>query len=163
LTQEQRATFFASSYFGENAERDLLNALEEKFFVPVEQEDLITLNAVWLRHLPHLVVMPIAAMEAEVERRSDTIPDREERIVRARANEPKYMKLIRALCTQVGYKLSEVTAGDPRQKYAGKPVLAWHFITDYGHHYMIEVANKALLFHGETKECIAEIPIPDDL
>jgi hypothetical protein len=163
LGQEQLEAFFESDYFGENAERDALSALDEQFSVPTEQEDLIALNAAWLRHLPHLVVLPIAAMEAEVQKRSNAIPDRDKRIARAWLNKPDYMKLIRALCTQVGYELSRVTAGDPAHIHAGQPTLAWHFITDHGHHYVVEADGKALLFHGETCELIVEISIPDNL
>ena len=163
LGQAQRKHFFESDYFGENAERDILSVLDERLSVLTEQEDLIALNASWLRHLPHLIVLPIAAMEAEIQKRSNAIPNREERVARARSNEPDYVKLIRALCARVGYELSHVTAGDPTHLYAGQQILAWHFITDHGHHYMIEVDGKALLFNDKAQKPIVEINISDDL
>jgi hypothetical protein len=81
--------FFESEYFGENKERDILNAFDDKFYDLSEQEDLIKLNSEWLRNLPELVVKTTEEMKAEVERRAAALPDREERAARALANEPR--------------------------------------------------------------------------
>jgi hypothetical protein len=161
LGEKRLELFLQSGYFDDNEERDLLNTLSDRFSILKDHENLVVLNATWLRTLPHLVVMTIKEVEAEVQRRSIAIPDREQRIARARANEPRYVKLIRALCTQIGHQLSRITAGDPTHVYAGQPTLAWHFITDQGHHYMVEAEDKALMFRGDTQECIAQVAAPD--
>lgn len=159
LGQERLERFFESDYFDENAERDFLNALNDQFAAIDQQENLIILNANWLRQLPDLVVLPIADMEAEVKRRSEALPDRDERIAYARSLEPEYMKYIRALCEQVGYELSRVTGANPRHKHAGQRMFAWFFITDHGPHYMIEANGKAQMFEGTTQELVSEISL----
>lgn len=149
--------FFKSEYFGDNKERDILNKFDDKFFDLSKREDLIKLNSKWLRSGPKLVVMTIAEMKAEVERRAAALPDREARIAEALANEPRYMKLIRALCAKADHKLTRVTAGDPTHKHKGRPILAWHFITDKGHHFMVDADGKAMMFNGKTREKVLEI------
>src|SRR5262249_32939807 len=92
LGAERLPTFFESEYFGDNEERDELNAPNDKFFEISKQEDLIALNSTWLRQSPHLVVMTTEEMEQEIQRRVAAMPDREQRIAIARANEPRYKK-----------------------------------------------------------------------
>lgn len=162
LDTERLEAFYQSDYFGDNEERDILSTLDDRFSILADQEDLVAINATWLRNLPHLVIMTTEQMESEVKQRSEAIPDRDQRIALARANEPRYIKIIRALCTQVGQEFSHVTAGNPNHMYAGQQTLAWHFITDHGHHYMIETKDKAFMFCGDTHECIAEVMTPDE-
>jgi hypothetical protein len=61
------------------------------------------------------------------------------------------------LCAKSGQRLSDVTAGDPSHVYQGKLLPAWHFITDKGHHYMLETGGNALMFNDESEMPIAEI------
>ena len=150
-------TFLASEYFGTNAERDSLDANNDRFQALSETEDLIALNAAWLRSLPGLKVKTADDIKAEVARRGAALPDREERVRAALESEPRYMKLIRTLCGTAGHELSHVTAGDPTHEHNGKRVLAWHFITDKGHHYMVDADGKAVMFDGTTKEMVTEI------
>lgn len=162
LGDQRLQAFLESEYFGDNEERDFLSKLDDRFSTLEEQENILALNAAWLRSRPDLVVLPVAEMKREAKRRSQTIPNREQRIALAQADEPRYLQLIRALCEQAGYELSRVTAADPAHSYAGQRVVAWHFITDRGHHYMIEIEDKALMFQGNTHTCIAEIVAPDE-
>jgi hypothetical protein len=154
--------FFASEYFGENKERDILNTFDSKFFDLSKREDLIVLNSKWLKSLPDLIVMTEAEMKAEVERRAAALPDRQKRAADALAKEPRFKKLIRSLCRKAGHEFSHITAGDPTHAHDGKSVLAWHFITDKGHHYMVEVDGKAVMFNGDSHNKIAEIDAPAD-
>jgi hypothetical protein len=154
--------FLASEYFGENKERDILNTFDSRFFELSKREDLVVLNSKWLKSLPNLIVMTEAEMKAEVERRAAALPDRQERAADALAKEPRFKKLIRSLCRKAGQELSHVTAGDPTHKHNGKTVLAWHFITDKGHHYMVDVDGKAVMFNGDSHKRIAEIDAPAD-
>ncbi len=157
---EKLQKFFESEYFGTNAERDVLNAHSDAFDELSESEDLIKLNAAWLRGLPNLIVMTVPEMEAEVSRRAAALPDLEERKREALANEPRYMKLMRALALKAGHEFSHATAGDPSHKHNGKEVLAWHFLTDKGHFYMVEDGGKAIMFHGDTNARITVIDAP---
>lgn len=147
--------YLASEYFGENSFRDQLDTLNDRFFDVSKSENLTKLNAAWLRQLPNLVVLSESEMQQEIARRANAVPDREQRIAKARAKEPRYLKLIRLLCEKAGHTLSHITAGNPAHDYNGEKVTAWHFVTDQGHFHMIEVngkgiKDKALMFRGHS-------------
>jgi hypothetical protein len=97
--------------------RYILNEFDDGFLAVSETENLIELNAQWLRQLPDLVVLSDDKIAEELRRRVEAIPDREDRIAAARAAEPQYMKVIRALCAAAGHELDRVTAGDPTLEY----------------------------------------------
>jgi hypothetical protein len=134
-----------------------LNEYDRKFYDLSKREDLIKLNSEWLNRLPHLVVMTTDEMKAEVERRAAALPDREARAAEALANEPRYMKLIRALCETAGHELDRVTGGDPTYEYNGQQMISWHFLTDKGHFHMVDVGGKALMFKGHSDELVCQI------
>lgn len=150
--------FMESEYFGENPERDTLSEFDDGFFNLQDTEDLIEMNAAWLRGLPHLVALSSDEIEELIRNRSDALPDKDARIAEAREAEPRYLKLIRALCAAAGQELDCVTAGDPSNQYEGRQVVAWHFLTDHGHHHMIDLDGKAIMFKGHTAEVACEIP-----
>jgi hypothetical protein len=160
LGADRLRTFFESEYFDTNAERDALDANNDRFYALLETEDLIALNAAWLRSLPGLKAKTTDEIKAEVARRGAELPDREERVRAALANEPRYLKLIRALIAKAGHELSRVTAGDPTHQHNGERVVAWHFLTDKGHHYMVDAGGKAVMFNGTTKEIVTEVEAP---
>jgi len=149
-----------SDYFGDNPERDSLDDNNDRFNELSDAEDLIALNAAWLRSLPGLKVKTADEIKAEIARRAAALPDRAERVRAALENEPRYLKLIRALIAKAGHELSRVTAGDPTHQHNGQRVLAWHFLTDKGHHYMVDADGKAVMFNGTTKEAVTEIEAP---
>lgn len=152
--------FLQSEYFDENPERDALDRNNSLFFELSKEEDLVVLNAAWLKSLPNVIALEKDEIAEEIKRRAALVPDREQRAAAARAGEPRYMKLIRALSERAGQTLSHITAGDPTHMHAGQRTLAWHFITDNGHHYMVEADRKSLMFNGETHELIMEIDAP---
>ena len=160
LGADRLQTFFESEYFDTNAERDALDANNDRFYALLETEDLIALNAAWLRSLPGLKAKTADEIKAEVARRGAELPDREERVRAALENEPRYLKLIRALIAKAGHELSRVTAGDPTHQHNGERVVAWHFLTDKGHHYMVDAGGKAVMFNGTTKEMVTEVEAP---
>ncbi len=45
-------------------------------------------------------------------------------------------------------------------QHNGQRVLAWHFLTDKGHHYMVDADGKAVMFDGTTKEMVTEVEAP---
>ena len=151
LGPDKLKAFLDSKYFGTNEERDALDEHNTRFYELSKTEDLLALNAAWLRGRPGLRVMTVPEMKAEVERRAAALPDREERKRAALAAEPRYMKLMRALALKAGQDFSFATAGDPTQEYNGKKVLAWHFMTDKGHFYMIRGRRK-----GDHVRCGSE-------
>lgn len=161
--QDRLEAYLASEYFGENPDRDDLNDPNDHFWEVEKEEDLLALNAAWLRKHPNLVVLTVEAMQKEVRRRWQALPDRDRRVAEARANEPRYLKLIRALCQRAGHELEQVTAGDPTRVHEGVPTLAWHFITDKGHHHMIDSGGKAIMFRGHSPtDRVCEVEAPEE-
>lgn len=152
--------YLASDYFGDNGQRDGLSTIDDRFFALKEKEDLIQLNSAWLKRHPKLMVIPKTEFKKEVARRAAAVPDRAAREKRALDAEPQYTKLIRLLCAKTGQQLERITAGDPTHNYQGKTGIAWHFITDKGHHYMVQANGKALMFDGTSKVKLAEVDIP---
>jgi hypothetical protein len=91
LGEQRLEAFLNGELFGTNADRDFLNAHNERFYALTDVEDLIALNGAWLRKFPGLQVMNADQMRAEVERRAAALPDREERKRAALENAPRYM------------------------------------------------------------------------
>lgn len=149
--------FFSEAYFGTNRNRDRLDAITKRFYKLNEAENLENLNAVWLRSLPDLEILSEGEMLQAMAVRAAGVPDRERRAADARAKEPAWLKQIRALCSVSGQELIRLNAG-AGYSYEGKNVFAHHFSTDKGHHFMIEVDGRALLFNGTTNEKLAEVP-----
>lgn len=163
LGSEGLDEYLTSGYFGDNAGRDELNVLDDNFLAAEKVEDLLALNGTWLRKHAQLCPMPsLELMRQEAHRRGQTLPDRERRIADARAKEPRYMKLIRSLCACSEQQLERITAGDPTRIYEGAATTAWHFITDKGHHHMVDTGGKAIMFRGHSttdRVCEVEAPI----
>ena len=150
--------YLRRDYWGTNPDRDALDAAHDHRFIEYSKtEDLVALNAAWLRGLPGLQVKTREESRAEIERRVAAQPNREERKRAALENEPRYMKLIRSLSLKAGHTFSHITAGDPTHQHNGKRVLAWHFFTDKGHHYMVDADGKALMFEHATNKLVAEM------
>ena len=150
------AKLFASDYFGDNQARDIVEALGEEFFDL--EEDLIALNAKWLRGLPNLVALTKEAMHAELARREAAIPDLAERKAEALAAEPRFMKLARAWCAESGEDFVRVNGGDPSHQYQGRELVAWYFRTSKAVRCLVELEGRGVVFDGETKQPLGEVP-----
>lgn len=157
FTKKQLQAFMDSEYFGGNNERDILNSFDDEFFKLQKSEDLIHLNHIWLKNHNNLVVVNYDGWISRIKSASESVPNRAERVQAALDAEPRYFKLIRALCKKENQELVRVTAGDPTNKYKGRDVLAWHFITDKGHHYMVDLGDSAVMFEGASKNEVAII------
>ncbi len=119
-------------------------------------EDLIDLNAAFLRGLPNLKVVKEKELVTRLDAVIATIEDLEERLARRaaewEANKPRYMRVIDVICAEHGWELDMITAGDPTAEYQGESAIGWHFITDAGHHSMIDLGEKAVVFDDDDKE-----------
>jgi hypothetical protein len=159
-SQHYLDTYFDGDYFGDNPIRD---AFEDSVRSDLA-DGLRELNAAWLRGRPNLVALSIAEMEAEVGRRGAALPDREERIARARANEPHELKLMRKLCERAGQKFDRHTAAALRN-YRGERMWAYYFVTDRGPYYMLDLGTKAMMFptdradHVDEATLVAEVDV----
>ena len=144
--------FLATDYFDDNPIRDTF----DEGFDTNALRALPSVNARWLRAHPKLVVATIEDMGAEVRRRAAALPDRAERTARARANEPRDLRLIRALCERAGHELERRTAA-ALLTYEGARQWGFFFRTDRGAHVMIDLETKALMFP------LSSVRRPDDV
>lgn len=161
LAPVRLAAGLLSRYSSVTKTRTALDYITTRIYALNAEENLMELNAAWLRAHLALVVLSEEQIRAEVQRRAQAVPDRAQRIAAARAREPRTTKLIRALCAQYGCEFSHETAGDPTRRHEGVSTIAWHFITDQGHFHMVEVAGQALMFRGHsTTDIVARITAP---
>ncbi|MFH5878888.1 hypothetical protein [Arthrobacter sp. NA-172] len=142
-----------------------LEALDGEFESLVETEDIIALNAAWLRSQDGLLYLDEEQLKAHIAERVALIPNLEERQAEAAEaeleNAPEFELIIRELCDVAGYKLEKITMGDPNYEHDGETILAWHFTTDHGNYIMIEEDDEAFMIHPETKEIIAAVEFED--
>ena len=139
----------------------LLDELDGEFEGLLEEEDIIDLNAAYLRGQSELLVLTDEEIEAHIAERVAQIPDLAERQAEADeealASAPEFEVIIRELCDVAGYALEKITMGDPNYDHDGVTTLAWHFSTDHGHYIMVEEDEEAFMIHPETKEIIAAV------
>ncbi|SDW72446.1 hypothetical protein SAMN04487912_104219 [Arthrobacter sp. cf158] len=139
----------------------VLDELDGGFEALLEEEDIIDLNAAYLRDQAGLLVLSDEDIEAHIAERVAQIPDLSERQAEAEeealANAPEFEVIIRELCDVAGYTLQKITMGDPNYEHDGVKTLAWHFSTDHGDYLMIEDDEEAFMIHPETKEIIAAV------
>ncbi|WOH18167.1 hypothetical protein IRJ34_17705 [Paenarthrobacter sp. GOM3] len=139
----------------------LLDELDGEFEALLEEEDIVDLNAAYLRDQSELLVLSDEDIEAHIAERVAQIPDLAERQAEAEeealANAPEFEVIIRELCDVAGQALEKITMGDPNYQHDGVTTLAWHFTTDHGDYIMVEDDDEAFMIHPETKEIIAAV------
>jgi hypothetical protein len=139
----------------------LLDELDARFEDLLETEDLIALNAAWLRSQEGLLVLDEDELDRHIAERVSRIPDLEERQAEAAEDAllegPEFELIIRELCDVAGHTLLNISMGDPNYDHNGEPALAWHFSTDQGEFLMVEEDDEAFMIHPDTKEILAAI------
>lgn len=153
--------FLDGEYFGNFLQINHLNKFDDRFFKLQESEDLIEFNARWLKSLKTLSVLNKEQLDNQLKHLLEAIPDKEERVKAALASEPRYKKIMRALCKAAGQELNFETAASPVE-VEGVNTYAFHFITNEGHHHMVDVNNKGIMFKGHTNEVVVEIEVGDE-
>lgn len=138
-----------------------VDELDGEFEALLEEEDIMELNAAYLRDQSELLVLSDEEIEAHIADRVAQVPDLAERQAEAEeealANAPEFEVIIRELCDVAGYSLEKITMGDPNYQHDGETTLAWHFTTDHGDYIMVEDDDEAYMIHPETKEIIAAV------
>jgi hypothetical protein len=147
---------------GELPERvQAMEDLDAEFESLLETEDIVALNAAWLRGQEGLLVLNDDGLTAHIAKRVAALPDLEERRAEAEEealeNAPEFEVIVRELCDIAGYELQKITMGDPNYDHNGETVLAWHFSTDHGDFLMIEDDDEAFMLNPETKEIVAAL------
>lgn len=135
--------------------------LDAEFESLLETEDIVALNAAWLRTQEGLLVLNDDELTAHIAKRVAAVPDVEERRAEAEEealeNAPEFEVIIRELCDIAGYELQKITMGDPNYDHNGETVLAWRFSTDHGEFLMIEDDDEAFMLNPDTKEIVAAV------
>ncbi len=144
----------------------LLEQLDEEFEPLLETEDLVALNAAWLRGQPDLLVLDEDELDRHIHERVSRIPNLAERQAEAaeeeRLSAPEFELIIRELCDVAGHTLLKITMGDPNHDHNGGRVLAWHFTTDQGEFLMLEDDEEAYMIDPETREIVAAVEFEDE-
>jgi len=169
MSKKNFERFLEGEYFGNYLQIDHLNKFDDRFFELQEIENLIQFNSSWLKSLPTLKVIHSDEMNIYLKSLIDKIPDKEERVRESLEDEPRYKKIIYALCKAANQTLEFVTDFDLRgldgkkteatieKLLDGKIASAHHFVTNEGHHYMMDFDGKGVMFKGRTEEMIVEI------
>jgi len=135
--------------------------LDAEFESLLETEDIVALNAAWLRGQEGLLVLDDDELTAHIAKRVAALPDLEARRAEAEEealeNAPEFEVIIRELCDIAGYELQKITMGDPNYEHNGETVLAWRFSTDHGDFLMIEDGEEAFMLNPDTKEIVAAV------
>jgi hypothetical protein len=138
-----------------------LEELDAEFESLLETEDIIALNAAWLRSQEALLTLDEQQLELHIDERVSQIPNLEERRAEAEeealGNAPEFELIIRELCDVAGHELQKITMGDPNYEHNGETILAWHFTTDQGDFLMVEEDDEAYMLSPESKEIIAAV------
>ncbi|QNP50501.1 DUF4375 domain-containing protein [Diaphorobacter aerolatus] len=161
LSEEELDRFLDSELFGDNTERDALNEFNSEFYALDEREDLVEFNSRWLKQHPDLQALDEEELQARYDEIAGLIPNLEEREEAAAAGMPRYALVIDALCEAADHELDRITAGNPSHEHEGQQTVAWHFLTDKGHFYMVDLGDKALMFDGDTHKLVAEADVSD--
>lgn len=146
----------------------LLEELDGEFETLLQAEDIVALNAAWLRGMADLSVLDEEELDRHIAERVARIPNLAERQAEAAEDElldtPEFEMIIRELCDVAGHTLLKISMGDPNYDHDGQTTLAWHFTTDQGEFLMLDDEREAVMIHPETKEILAavEFEVEDD-
>jgi hypothetical protein len=138
-----------------------IEVLDGEFESVLEAEDIVELNALWLRGEPDLLVLADDDLDAHIAGRVSRIPDLAERQAAAAAeallDAPEFEQIIRELCDIAGHSLLRITMGDPNYEHNGETTLAWHFTTDQGEFLMLEDDDEAFMLDPRSREILAAV------
>jgi hypothetical protein len=159
LSEEDAEAYLDGDDDASDAVRSL-EELDDRFEKVLETEDLVALNAAWLRGQEGLLVLDDDAIEDEIARRVGLIEDLEER--RAAAQDdledlPDFEIVIRELCDVAGHELVAITMGDPNYLHHGIKTLAWRFTTDQGEYAMVEEDDEAFMIDLADGKILAAV------
>lgn len=139
----------------------LMEELDGEFDTLQETEDIIALNAAWLRSQADLLILDEEELDHHIAERVSRIPNLAERQAQAAEDDlldaPEFEVIIRELCDVAGHTLVKITMGDPNYEQDGQTSLAWHFTTDQGDFLMLDGEDEAVMIHPATKEILAAV------
>ena len=138
-----------------------IEELDGEFESVLETEDIVALNAAWLRGQEDLLVLADDDLDAHIAGRVARLSDLAERQAAAAEDAlldaPEFEQIIRELCDIAGHSLERITMGDPNYEHNGETTLAWHFTTEQGDFLMLEDDDEAYMLDPRTKEIVAAV------
>lgn len=138
-----------------------MEELDGEFESLLETEDILELNAAWLRSQDGLLVLSDDELDAHIAGRVARIPNLAERQAAAAEeallDAPEFEQIIRELCDVAGHTLLRISMGDPNYEHNGETTLAWHFATDQGEFLMVEDDDEAFMLDPRTREILAAL------
>jgi hypothetical protein len=141
--------------------RDYLNELMPEYEAINAAENLTELNAAWLKRHPALVAMSDDALKKQIEVSAKAIPNRTQRIAKALADEPRYLKLIRLLCDSANLEFLYLTPSKPNETKKSDDASVWHFQTSQGPYYLSDNKSEAAIFNSDTQLQVAQVRIEE--
>jgi hypothetical protein len=141
--------------------RDFLNRLMPEFNALNERENLMAINAQWLRQHPQLVVLNDDDITQQIATSARAVPNREQRIADALALEPREMKIIRLLCDSVNLDFIGVTSTNIDRKSKPGAASRWNFRTVQGEFYLVHKKKEASIFNASTHTEVASVAIEE--
>lgn len=139
--------------------REFLNELMPDFISANMAENLMALNAKWLKNHPALVIMSELAIGKQIEVSSRAVPNRTQRMAKALALEPRHMKLIRLLCDVANLDFLHLTPTTSAQGEANNA--KWHFQTEQGAYYFVDQGIEAAIYDRRSEVQAASVKIED--
>jgi len=107
-----------------------------------EKENLVTLNALWIKAHPQILLIKEEDFDKKVQEHLKSIKA-----------EKRHVKIIKELCSIANEEFIRVTAGDKNSLYHDG---LWYFKTDKGSYYMIEKDHLVTMYDSETKESVVK-------
>ncbi len=142
-----------------------MEELDGEFESVLETEDIVALNAAWLRGQADLLVLADDDVDAHIAGRVARLSDLAERQTAAAEeallDAPEFEQIIRELCDIAGHSLERITMGDPNYEHNGETTLAWHFTTEQGEFLMLEDDDEAFMLNPRTQEILAVVEFED--
>ncbi len=142
-----------------------MEELDGEFESVLEAEDIVELNAAWLRGQADLLVLADDDVDAHIAGRVARLSDLAERQAAAAEDAlldaPEFEQIIRELCDIAGHSLERITMGDPNYEHNGETTLAWHFTTEQGEFLMLEDDDEAFMLNPRTQEILAVVEFED--
>ncbi len=154
MDEETFMGFVEGHYFGDDANIQYLNQFDDAFYALKDSEDLVDLNVAFLKNQADLQALSDSAWQAKLDELASLVPDVKAREEKAWEAAPDYLKQVLVLCEANDMTLDRITAGDPEQQVDGESVLAWHFLSDKGHFFMVEGDGEVVLYDDNAQEIL---------
>lgn len=141
--------FTGENLLGDNAIRDKLNELTEKFLKINQYENLEHINNIFLKNHSYSVFISFSEFQQVLQtlKHHPLLKDRQQQHL---AELPSHLRYIHQLCEQYGCEVLSVLDKENDSDN-------WHFFTNRGRFFIQETADKVVMMTYRNPEIVAEI------